>query len=121
MALLDDVRASFGITSKQTDAVLQGLIASALEDMRRVGVREELLDPNALNPMVAHAVKAHCHAFYNVDAVQSPVWHSSYRATVTALMNSDRSDWLYEEPEAEEETDPDPQAEDEGTTGEGEG
>ena len=106
MALLDDVRASLYITSTVTDVVLQGLISAAIDDMRRVGVREELLDVDSMSPMATHAVIAYCHSFYNVDSIQSPFWLQSYNATVTALMNSDRSTYLYEEPDPEPEPEP---------------
>lgn len=99
MALLDKVRASLGVTSSRTDESLQLLIDAALDDMARVGVRSELLAEDSMSPQAAWAVVAYCRAFYNVDSIQSPFFLASYKATVTALMNSDRSEYLYEEPE----------------------
>lgn len=98
MALLDKVRRSLFLTSTVTDEVLQGLIDTALDQMRHVGIREELLQEDTMNPTVEHAVIAYCHAFYHVDSIQSPVFLQSFKSSVTSLMNSDRSDYLYEEP-----------------------
>jgi len=98
MALLDKVRRSLFLTSTVPDEVLQGLISSALDDMHRVGIRDELLQDDNMSPMATHAVIAYCNAFYNVDSIKTPVWLKSYNDTVTSLMNSDRSDYLYEEP-----------------------
>ncbi len=102
MALIDKVRSSLYLTSSVTDDVLQTYIDGALDDMRRVGVREELLDEETMSPMATHAVIAHCNAFYNVDSIKSPFWLTSYNHTVTALMNSDRSNYLHEEQEGGE-------------------
>ena len=97
MALLEKVKASLGVTSSRTDESLQLLIGAALDDMARVGVRSELLSEDSMSPQASWAVVAYCRAFYNVDSIQSPFFLASYKATVTSLMNSDRSDYLYEE------------------------
>lgn len=96
MALLDDVRGSFLLTSTATDAVLQLHIDAALEDMRRVGVRPELLVDGCMNPIATNAVIAFCHAYYDATSVLTPIWVSRYEMAVTNLMNSDLSTYLYE-------------------------
>lgn len=105
MALLDDVRASMSLTSSVTDVVLQGYIDSAIDDMRRVGIREELLAEETMSPQAKHAVMAFCNAFYNVDSIKSPFCLQSYNYTVTELMNSDRSMYLHEDEEQPEKPD----------------
>lgn len=94
MALLDLVRKSLTLTSHYTDDVLQGLIDAALADMRRVGVRPELLEADGEHPMVVFACVAFTQAYYNMNHTTSPVWEKAYTATVTSLMNSNLSDYI---------------------------
>lgn len=97
MALLDDVRGSFLLTSTATDAVLQLHIDTAIEDMRRVGVRPELLVEETMNPIATSAVIAFCHAYYDPTNTLTPLWVSRYDMAVTNLMNSDLSTYLYDD------------------------
>lgn len=94
MALLDDVRSSFQLTSTATDVVLQGYIDTAIADMERVGVRPELLVEESIHPIAKNAVIALCQALYDPNAALTPIWLSRYNMAVTNLMNSDLSTYL---------------------------
>ena len=94
MALLDDVRKGLSVTSHYTDDVLQGFIDTALSDMRRVGVRPELLEEETIHPMVAFACAMFTDAYYNLNPSQTPYYEKAYHNTVVSLMNSRLSDYI---------------------------
>ena len=49
MALLDEVKVACRVSSDAFDTELEAYISAALMDMRRAGVREELLPPDSVS------------------------------------------------------------------------
>ena len=88
MALIDDVRVSLRVVSDMTDVEVQGLIDAAVQDMRRVGVRAELLTTESLNPLAKCAVVMFAKANYGFDNNDSDRYWQRYHWAVNALMNS---------------------------------
>lgn len=104
MALLDEMRVRLRVTTDLTDAEIQDEIDAALADMRRVGIKEHLL--NADNPaaLVKHAIALYCKAYYGYDnANERPQFIAAYERTVCDLLNSKANEYLFpEEPEGDE-------------------
>lgn len=92
MALLDDARTAVRVMSDATDGELLALIAASVEDMKRLGVREELLEEESMSPIAKHAVICFCRAFYGYDNPEAERFHEAYRLAVTALMHSEACD-----------------------------
>lgn len=69
------------------DTEINMLIDSAIEDMKRVGIREELLSEE-LPPLVVKAVCTYCKAEFGFDNEEAPLIAESYRQIVCDLMNS---------------------------------
>lgn len=88
MALLDDVRVALRVTSEMTDVEIRGYVDAAISDMRRVGVREDLLNEETMNSLARHAVVMFCKGSYGYDNSEAPRFLQSYHWAVTALMNS---------------------------------
>ena len=86
--LRDDVRVALRVTSTMTDVEIDALISAAICDMKRAGVRDELLDPNTMDGLVKFAVIAFCKSNYGFDNPDGPAYLERYKWTVTALMNS---------------------------------
>lgn len=100
MSLIDEVRATLGLTSTVTDVALQVYIDAAKDNMLELGIRPELINASgdggdsSVNPMVKFAVVAYCNAYYNLTSNNTPIWREAYRNAVVQLMNSDRATWL---------------------------
>lgn len=88
MSLLDEVRLATRTSSEAFDGELLGLVAAALSDMRRAGVREELMEPATLAPLVKNAVMCYVKASYGYDNNEADRFMASYRQTVADLLNS---------------------------------
>ena len=88
MALLDDVRMAVRVTSEATDAELQTLIDFALDDMRRAGVRDTLLDADAPSPMAKMAVIQWAKSAYGYDNAEAERFQLSYTDIVRSMLNS---------------------------------
>lgn len=88
MSLLDDVRAAERVVSDLTDGELQVYIDAAIAEMRRVGVRESLLDQESLTPLAKYAVFMHVKANYGHDDSEFPMWWTRFNQTVLSLVNS---------------------------------
>ena len=88
MALLDLAREVQRVVSTATDAELTLLIDAAIAELRRVGIREELLNPDDMDPLAKMAVMMHVKASYGHDDGESDRWWSRFQYWVTALMNS---------------------------------
>lgn len=88
MALLDEVRTWLRVSADVYDAEIATLIESALTDMRRVGVREELLDPDSLYPLAKKAVMVYAKAQFGFDNKEADRFMLSYQQTVADLLNS---------------------------------
>lgn len=111
MALLDEMRVRLRVTTDLTDAEIQDEIDAALADMRRVGIKEHML--NADNPaaLVKHAIALYCKAYYGYDnANERPQFIAAYERTVCDLLNSKANEYLF--PEEPDEEDPGSSVED---------
>lgn len=86
--LLDEVRTALRVTSEMTDSEIQAWIAAAIADMRRVGIREELLDEENLAALPKAAVILYVKSMYGYDNSEAQRFLAAYRATVASLMNS---------------------------------
>lgn len=95
MSLLDDVRQVVRVVATATDAEIEADIRAALSDMKRVGIRESMLDPYSMNPLAKIAVFDYVRAKYGLDNKESGSFMASYRQTLADLLNSsanERSD-----------------------------
>ena len=97
MALLDEVRTSLRVTSDLTDGEIQMWIDAAIEDMRRCGVRDELLDEDDLNPIAKSAMTCFVKAQYGYDNPEADRFMASYTAMLTGLLNSKSNEYLFPE------------------------
>lgn len=89
MSLLEEARTLVRVCSDKTDAEIQLYLDAALADMRRVGVRSSLLDPESLTPLAKMAAFFYVEANYGHDnAKEFGIWWDRYLFTVTSLMNS---------------------------------
>lgn len=97
MSLLDDARVAVRVTSTATDAELQMWVDAAIADMRRCGVRDELLDEGAetFDPMVRSAVVCYVKANYGYDNAEAPRFTATYKAILAALLNSRANEYIY--------------------------
>ena len=96
MALIDDVRSSVRVMTDLTDDELEVYIQAALAEMRRVGVRDELLEMEELDPLVKSAVIMYCKANYGFDTAMGPTFWSWFNNTVTALKLSSADETIYD-------------------------
>lgn len=97
MALLDDVRQCVRVTSTATDAEIQAWINAAIEDMRRCGIKDALLDPATMNSLAKSAVICFVKANYGYDNSEAPRFMESYNAMLTGLYNSKSNEYLFPE------------------------
>jgi len=104
MALLDEMRMRVRVTSTATDEEIDGEIYAAIADMRRVGIKEHLLNAETPNPLVKHAIALYCKAYYGYDnANERPQFIAAYERTVCDLLNSKANEYLFpEEPDEED-------------------
>lgn len=109
MALLDDVKVALRVTTDAMDSEVEMLIDAAIADMRRVHVREELLDEETMAPLVKMAVILFCKAQFGYDNDEAERFDESYRQLVADFLNSPtsymRSPSLAEDEEETEEDD----------------
>ena len=97
MALLDEMRVRLRVTSDMTDSEIEGEIAAALADMRRCGVRDELLESEEPDPLVKHAIALYCKAYYGYDNSEREQFVRAYERTVCDLLNSKANEYLFPE------------------------
>jgi hypothetical protein len=96
MGVLDQMRAAARVTTDAFDDELQLLIDAAVADMRRVGVRDGLLDADPMPASVRMPVMLYVRAHFGYDnATERPQFEAAYRQCVTDLMNSDANEFLY--------------------------
>ena len=88
MYLADLAREVQRIVSDMTDAEIQMLIDAAVAEMRRVGIRGELLDPENMSALAKYAVIMHVKATYGHDDSERSFWWQLYQHQLAALMNS---------------------------------
>lgn len=89
MSLLDDVKIVCRIGTDKLDAEVEALVAAAIADMKRVGIREELLSEDAMAPLAKAAVFSYVKANFGYDVDERAQFSSSYRSTVASLLNSE--------------------------------
>lgn len=104
MALLDDVRLCLRVTSTMTDAEIQMWIDAAIEDMRRCGVKDDLLEQEALNPIAKSAVTCFVKGQYGYDNSEAERFMESYRLMLAGLLNSKSNDYLFPATDDDEDT-----------------
>ena len=97
MALLDEMRVRLRVASDMTDGEIDGEIYAAIADMRRCGVKEELLDEEDPNPLVKHAIALYCKAYYGYDNSEREQFVRAYERTVCDLLNSKANEYLFPE------------------------
>ncbi len=91
MAFKDDIKLMLRIKSDAFDSEVEMLIDAAKADMVRVGVREELVNPQderSMNPLVKQAISCYAKARFGYDNSEATRFDRSYHQTVTDLMNS---------------------------------
>ena len=88
VALKDLVRTSVRVTSTLTDDEIEMLIAAAVAEMRRVGVREELLAEESMGALAKFAVVSYVKANYGYDNEEADRFMASFHQTCVDLMNS---------------------------------
>lgn len=87
--LMDDMRLVLMVTGSMRDPEIRMLVDAALADMRRVGVRDSLLDDeDALPPLVKQAVACYCKSRFGFDNPDFERFDASYRQIVCDLLNS---------------------------------
>ena len=88
MALLDEVRLAVRVSDETFDAELIAHVAAAMTDLRRVGVRESLLDPASLSPLAKAAVIQWVKADFGYDNPEAARFRESYREIARSLVCS---------------------------------
>lgn len=97
MALLDEMRVRLRVTSDMTDSEIEGEIYAAIADMRRCGVKEQLLDTEDMHPLVKHAIALYCKAYYGYDNSEREQFIAAYERTLCDLLNSKSNEYLFPE------------------------
>ncbi len=97
MSLIDDVKVHLRITSDMYNAEIQALITSAIADMKRMGLRSEVIgtEDDIENPLVKQAVILWCKAGFGYDNPEAPRFREMYRDIVISLFNSSASEAMY--------------------------
>lgn len=96
MALIDDMKLILRVSNNAYDIEVQMCIDSAIADMKRVGIREEVISSD--NPLVRQAIACYCKANFGFDNEEAGRFTQSYIQTVTDLLHSDANIASYEEP-----------------------
>jgi len=102
MALLDDVRSCLRVTSTLSDSEIQMWIDAAIADMRRCGVRDDLLDTATMNSLAKSAVTCFVKANYGYDNAEAPRFQESYRMMLAGLLNSKSNEYLFPDEDTEQ-------------------
>ena len=96
MALLDDVRDTFFLKSTATDATLTLHINAAIAELRRAGIRPELIAEETMDPLVKEFIVCFCHTRYDPTGSISQHWVNAFTMVEIQMMNSDMSTYLFE-------------------------
>lgn len=86
--LRDEMRTAVRIMSTLTDSEIDAHISAAIADMRRAGVRDELLDPKTMDGLVKEAVMTYCKANYGPDGSLGTEWLERYKWNLISILNS---------------------------------
>ena len=97
--LTDDVRMALKVRSTITDDEIDMWINAAIEEMRRNGIREELLKRETMNSLAKSAVVMYCKANYGFDNADSDRNMERFKWTVMCMINSSMNTTLHEEEE----------------------
>ena len=97
MALLDEMRTRLRVVSDMTDSEIEGEIYAAIADMRRCGVKDELLVMSDPHPLVKHAIALYVKAYYGYDNNEREQFVKAYERTLCDLLNSKANEYLFPE------------------------
>lgn len=97
MALLDDVKVCLRVSSDMTDAEIQMWIDAAIADMRRCGVKDDLLEESTMSSLARSAVVCFVKGQYGYDNSEAPRFLESYRLMLAGLLNSVSNEYLEDE------------------------
>lgn len=87
-ALIDEAKVHLRVVTDMTDDEIATLVRAAIDDMRRLGVRESVIS-GSMSPTVKMAVMFYCKAHYGYDNSEAMRFDNSYRMAVTNLMHSE--------------------------------
>lgn len=88
MALIDDAKVALRVTTDRLDSEVQMLVDAAVADMRRVGVPDDLLYEDTMDPYVKAAVILFVKASFGYDNSEASRFQNSYRQMVKDILNS---------------------------------
>lgn len=88
MALIDDIKVTLRLRGSAYDSEVNMLISAALADMRRVGIRESLLDKDNMAALPKQAVAMYVKSRFGYDNDEAARFDEAYRQTVIDLLNS---------------------------------
>lgn len=88
MSLLDDAKLALRVSGTVFDAEIEMLVDAARADLRRIGVRERLLEEGYENSLVRTAVCCYCKANFGYDVKERAQFEESYRRIAVDLANS---------------------------------
>lgn len=91
MGLKDDVKVALRVTGDATDLEVEATLEAALQDMRRVGVPELMLQRETPDPLVRQAVLMWCKANYGYDNSEAGRFTESYMRILHSILNSPSS------------------------------
>lgn len=91
MGLHDTVRVALRVKSEALEPEIDALVESCLQDMRRVGVPEDMLTEETTDPLVTLAVLTWCKGHFGYDNSEASRFLNSYRETLHAILNSPTS------------------------------
>ena len=97
MQLLDYAKQALRVTSDMTDEEIQIWIDAGIADMRRCGVRDELLEAEVMDPIVRAAVICFVKAQYGYDNAEAVRFMQPYTSMLTGLLNSKSNEYLFPE------------------------
>lgn len=87
-ALLEEMKTLLRVSSDKFDTEIEMLINAAIEDMIRVGIAEEYLIVDDLDPQAKMAVACYCKANFGFDNPDFQNFSESYRQIVIDMLNS---------------------------------
>ena len=77
------------VTSSAYDDEIKMLYEGAMADMKRVGIKEEILGADPLHPLVLNAVACYIKSRFGYDNPDSAFFEEQYRQITIDLMNSE--------------------------------
>lgn len=77
------------VSSEAYDEEVKMLAEGALADMRRVGIKAEILEADPVNPLVMNALACFVKARFGFDNPDASFFEEQYRQLTIDLMNSE--------------------------------